>query len=564
MRWLIRKTESLSANQGVLQDSVIVSDKLTIGADTKADLVLVGSGIEAKHVVLSQGAKGTVIAKADTAKAQLLADDGKSVTKLTLSEGQQMKVGQYTFTLTKAPAGIDYALSITRSNESSSDVSSKFPLVAMTLSDTGFSLRRWSWSWMLLALFIGIILPLLWIFGPQDTLKSVPVLSSADTLWNPGPLAKVHHVQGIADNCQVCHSELFSPVKDSDCQNCHKVDMHLDDKTGTSELAVHSDTDFTEGRCATCHIEHKEPAVVIRDDEPMCTSCHQDIEADEAKESGIAKFELHPQFKLSMLEQLGKNWQVKRKDFDTKGLQESSNLAFSHKLHLDPKGIDGPDGRTQLECNSCHSPEQNGLLIKPITMEEHCSDCHTLSFEPTELERVVPHANLTTVQQSLEEYYSRLYAVQNGPLKSKVDLTRPAKRPGKPKPDFYSSMKEWADDKARDALDELVKNKACSTCHTLDETGSIPSVKPVKIINSWYPKSRFDHSSHEVFECESCHRASESKLSSDILIPDIKNCRSCHAGAADSHDFLDQEIKTISSCMSCHQYHQTKRDALYE
>ena len=204
------------------------------------------------------------------------------------------------------------------------------------------------------------------------------------------------------------------------------------------------------------------------------------------------------------------------------------------------------------------------MLIKPITMEEHCSDCHTLSFEPTELERVVPHTDLSSVQKSLEEYYSRLYAVQNGPLKTEVDLTRPAKRPGKPKPDFYSSMKEWSDDKARDALDELVKNKACSTCHTLVETESMPSVKPVKIINSWYPKSRFDHSSHEVFECESCHLANESTLSSDILIPDIKNCRTCHAGASDSHDFLDQGIKTISSCMSCHQYHQTKRDVLYE
>jgi len=568
MRWLIRKIGGLSASQGELQDSVVEAEKLTVGADTKSDLVLIGDGIEAGHLSFSKGSNGTVVVKTLSSSARVTSQDGSTTKKVLLSEGEQFFLGDYSFELLKAPAGIDAALTITKSVQASSERKSYFPLVSMTLQDSGFSLRRWSWYIMVFALLAGLVIPLVWVFGPQDSLGSVPVLSSADELWSPGPLAKVHHVQGIADNCQVCHSVLFSPVKDVDCKSCHAVGVHIDllPKQGGSEtIAAQS---FTEGRCATCHVEHKDPSIVIRQDEPMCTSCHTDIAthgaALPAKASGISKFEEHPEFKLSMLVREDKKWQATRVERGTKGLEEKSNLEFSHQLHMNPDGIDGPTGRAELSCQTCHVPEQDGLLMKPISMEAHCSRCHTLSFEPTDMDRQVPHADLSTVQQSLEEYYSRLYAVQNGPVRSTVDLERPAKRPGKPKPDFYSSMKEWADDKANNALAELVKNKACSTCHSLEKLEQGLRVTPVKLADSWYPKSRFDHSSHEVFECESCHQATDSKDSADILIPDIKNCRTCHAGASDTHDFLNKEIKTVSSCMSCHQYHQTKMDIPHE
>ena len=586
MRWLIRKTESLSANQGELQDSIVETDKLRIGADGEADLVLLGAGMEAQHLVLSKGAKGSFTVKTNSPKAQIQTQDNKFVKKLTLNEGDYFKVGSYTFTFAKAPTGIDYAFSVSQLNDSGAKARSHFPLVAMTLNETRFNMRRWSWYLMVLTLMVGLVFPLLWIYGPQNTLKKIPGLSTADQLWSPGPLAKVHHIQGIADNCQVCHTELFSPVKDTDCESCHEVDPHLSvpkhgndkqeqtDEQGALLDSTLSDGAFIEGRCASCHIEHKDPSVVIREDEPMCTSCHSDI-APESKKTpkegeptetvgGITRFEQHPQFKLSMVEQQGQDWLIQRHDFDTQGLMEDSNLEFSHSLHMNPKGIDGPKGRTELSCTNCHEPEQDGLLVKPISMEQHCSGCHSLTFEPTDLDRQVPHADLTIVKQSLEEYYSRLYALQNGPVRSKVNLDRPAKRPGKPKPDFYSAMKEWADDKSQDALEELVNNKACSTCHEIDKSKSNMQVKPVKIAKSWYPKSRFDHSSHKAFDCESCHKASASDDSADILIPDIKNCRSCHAGASDTHEFLSQEIKTVSSCMSCHQYHLKQMDVSHE
>jgi hypothetical protein len=581
MRWLIRKTESLSANQGELQDSIIASEKLSAGANTDDDLVLTGVTIEAKHLMFSKGSKGRLFVTTSSSSAKILAEDNKSVNKINLLVGQKFKLGKYTFTRVEAPAGIDYALSISQKNDLSSKTNIAFPLVAMSLKEAGFNMRRWTWTIMLLALTIGLILPLLWVYGPQKVLKTIPIASSADELWSPGPLAKVHHIQGIADNCQVCHTELLSPVKDTECKSCHEVGAHL----GVSEHAnensgllnsglLNKEHKYQEGRCATCHIEHKNPSIVIRQDEPMCTACHRDIASDETdngpRDQGVERFEQHPEFKLSLLRQQednqqgDKKWHTERHVPGKENTKESSNLEFSHRLHLNPKGIDGPLGRETLVCQNCHEPEQDGLLIKPITMEKHCRSCHTLSFEPTDLTRQVPHASLDIVKRSLEEYYSRLYSEQNGPIKSTVTLDRPAKRPGKPKPDFYTSMKEWSDDKAHDALDELVNNKACSTCHIIGKSNGSQRVTPVKISNNWYPKAQFDHSSHKVYECNSCHSADTSDDASDILIPDIKNCRSCHAGESDEHKIINKKIKTVSSCMSCHQYHTNKMDISHE
>lgn len=599
MRWLIRKAQGFSSGQEAQQDRIVETDKLRVGADTQADLVLVGTGIESAHLSLSKGRRGKTEVKTASPTARFCIDDNKPLKKASLAVGQSFCIGDYRLTMLEAPTGVDVGFEITRTASNQKRAELLFPGLASNLKDAGLRMRAWSWYLMLTILVIGLLTPLLWVLVPGKALESVPLVNTADTLWNPGPLARAHHLPGMADNCQVCHSELFSPVKDSDCKACHSVTGHLPMADamarhkgplnavdggpepkymeGSDNAHQEGGTRFEEGRCATCHIEHKEPSVVIRQDETMCTTCHEEIRPapghgvpaeENGKEKGIASFSEHPQFKLSLLNLQGSQWQVQRLEFSADGVSESSNLQFSHTLHMNPEGIDGPDGRTELQCSSCHQPEQDGLLMKPITMEAHCSACHTLAFEPTDGERQVPHSDLATVLQSLEEYYSRLYAIQNGPVRSTVNLDRPAKRPGKPKPDFYTAMKEWADEKADEALEELVKNKACSTCHVVEgsvaDAEKLPAIKPVRITRQWYPKSRFDHSSHQVFECAGCHSAEDSDEASDILIPDLENCRTCHAGEGDHQDLLDAEVKTVSSCMSCHQYHLPEMDVRYE
>jgi hypothetical protein len=61
------------------------------------------------------------------------------------------------------------------------------------------------------------------------------------------------------------------------------------------------------------------------------------------------------------------------------------------------------------------------------------------------------------------------------------------------------------------------------------------------------PHAKFDHSQHGLMSCESCHAAAlNSQLSSDLLLPGIATCRSCHHPGTEAAE---------SRCFECHTYH---------
>lgn len=81
-------------------------------------------------------------------------------------------------------------------------------------------------------------------------------------------------------------------------------------------------------------------------------------------------------------------------------------------------------------------------------------------------------------------------------------------------------------------------------------------ITPVHVATAWFPKARFDHASHRTgkfrtgkVECTDCHDIATSHSSADIAIPDIGNCRQCHAGSAPERN------KVVSTCVSCHGFH---------
>jgi hypothetical protein len=61
------------------------------------------------------------------------------------------------------------------------------------------------------------------------------------------------------------------------------------------------------------------------------------------------------------------------------------------------------------------------------------------------------------------------------------------------------------------------------------------------------PHANFDHSQHGLVDCASCHAAATtSQQSSDVLLPGIATCRSCHHSGAEAAE---------SRCFECHTYH---------
>jgi hypothetical protein len=73
----------------------------------------------------------------------------------------------------------------------------------------------------------------------------------------------------------------------------------------------------------------------------------------------------------------------------------------------------------------------------------------------------------------------------------------------------------------------------------------------------WFVHSRFDHDAHRNVGCVECHaQARESKLTSDVLMPNMESCVRCH--------FADtSKIKGATmDCMSCHVFHDRTRERM--
>ncbi|MFM7594042.1 MAG: cytochrome c3 family protein, partial [Isosphaeraceae bacterium] len=100
--------------------------------------------------------------------------------------------------------------------------------------------------------------------------------------------------------------------------------------------------------------------------------------------------------------------------------------------------------------------------------------------------------------------------------------------------------------------------RGCVECHEFDKSATghqdsaglkVRAVNPTKVT---LQSARFDHSRHALVDCKSCHEAQASTRSTDLLMPKIANCMSCH-----SEQGLSKKASASagSSCVTCHGYH---------
>ncbi len=92
---------------------------------------------------------------------------------------------------------------------------------------------------------------------------------------------------------------------------------------------------------------------------------------------------------------------------------------------------------------------------------------------------------------------------------------------------------------------------ACYDCHQVDQppAGSLAfRIRPVAFPARYMHHGWFDHRPHATQTCASCHAAERSNSASDLLLPDLASCRTCHGG--------ERTTKPVaSSCAMCHDYH---------
>ena len=564
MKWLIRRV--IKKGKGTLQyeEDIHYGEELDIGRGADQAILVTDVRVALEHVrvrAISGGKKYRI-------ESQIAAGvriNGHIEQTATVGTGAYLELGNIRVTLIEPPAGYEAAVEVAPVDKSEQNARLEAERLPNTLLETGLSKRRPSWLLFAFFLLIGLIIPLLTHYIPAmgKSLRGTPLSTAA---WESGELAAPHHYFG--QDCTQCHEQGFVSAKDDKCLTCHeRTQAHADPK-------LYANFELADADCAYCHRDHNGVDGLILTNQSLCSDCHADIKHRTNNVSKLAKVSDfgndHPQFSVNLpaWDAAGK-FAPTRVSMDSK-LVENSGLKYPHDKHLGAiDGLNSPRGKQILTCESCHLPEVGGARMAAIDFETHCQDCHRLTFDRLAGDRQVRHANVPEVLAQLQEYYAKRALDGDYEEAAAPSVVRRRRIPGAAAAAISADEKrvalDWARNKANLVTRTLFEGKACGVCHTVqalpasDEGMLRFDVKPVRVAGAWYGKSEFTHAQHQSgstlqgggkLDCASCHAAALSKTSANVLIPDIANCRSCHAGEG-------AKGLLASTCIDCHGFHQT-------
>ena len=580
---------------GARVDRAVAGETLGLGRAASCRIYLPDPRVRLEHASIGRAEDGYLHLEA----AGPVFVNERPRTNARLSVGQKITIGPYDFVveaLDDGPNQPNAQLTLSFATRASA-AAQKAQIESQALSGlrpSWITRRALAWVFSLVVVLVCSALPVWHAFQPHAPRSMagarIPALPSAqtaqpvstntdlrtqavswvlanttklDTFWNPGPVSSAH--QTFAQDCRACHEQPFERVAETSCTSCHKnTGAHVPDKQLDRET-------FQGQRCASCHREHQGLSSMRSIDAIGCEQCHGNIKTYSPRTAlgNISDFDKnHPAFRLS-IRQGGSSANVQRV-LQTTGSSNDTGLKFPHALHLAKTGIKSPTGpmatggRVQLECANCHSLDAAGVRYEPVRMDLHCQACHRLAVDPQAPERQVPHAKPEVVATAVREIYASL-AVDRFPV-NLVTVNSLLQRPNPHNaPNVSTSAARWVQEQSQNALTAMFEKSTgvCKTCHDVQKHGDAGGkqgswqVRPVVMTEHWLPKSAFSHVQHKDAACTTCHKAADSKLASDILIPDIGTCRSCHAGAQAQQD------KVVSRCNSCHGFHAKVEHPLF-
>lgn len=340
-------------------------------------------------------------------------------------------------------------------------------------------------------------------------------------IHSPGPLSPGHKI--FADECASCHTNAGKAVPNAACLQCHSDRPHHDDLAASIP------------RCGGCHVEHQGADLKLAVGPWSCAACHADLKRKDSKvsefASGIRSLDQgHPEFRLL-----------------TKKKTETPAIKLNHKIHTKP-GLEGPEGKeVSLACENCHEvdleKDPHGVFRNAeTTYQKHCQSCHALGFDRQFPKAVAPHEKPEKIRSYLSSFYRE--QLSRNPLVYRQPEERTLPGPSGRKTAFADG-EEWLRFKTTDAERKLF-GKTCLECHAWSYSGSPPDVAPVRMTGRFLHHGRFDHAAHRPIQCDACHTtAASSEKTSDLLVPGLETCASCHAKGRVAGD----------PCAECHRYH---------
>lgn len=574
------------------RETLLEGEEFRVGRGADVDVNLPDVDVAYHHATISEGPDGLVLSAVGDAHVET---EGKPAQRVALRPGVVCRIGDYQIGVEPAPAQADHAITVQR-REARAALKAGPP---QRIADALPSRRRLSWLAAFAVLAVFLAWPLAAILTrdappeagavvvtamtgereaaePTDWGAVIDAVSRGEapsfgsglsspmeTAWLSGPMSRAH--AGLGEECEACHLRPFEQTTNAACLACHA------DVSSHAKVAAHPAMALENFRCAACHKEHVGGESPIEQASSVCTDCHADLKSVTTTSVlfDVSDFASdHPQFRPTLVTGVATapdsslDPTVARAPLDAKyPLAERSGLKFPHDVHLNEEGVRGlgraSDKTWEMNCESCHVPQADGRLMRPIQMERDCGYCHELTFQPANLDvlRELPHAKAVEVGEIVRDYYAA--RVLEGGLNAPGAPQSVRRRPGIPLlGEERADALAWASEQAEQELRAIMEVRLCGDCHVAeakpdpDARGrTIWTVQGALLQRRWMPKSVFNHEPHFAMDCVSCHAAPTSDQSTDVLMPPIGTCRECHLGE-------DAGAASASSeCLACHEFH---------
>jgi len=422
-------------------------------------------------------------------------------------------------------------------------------------------LRAWQW-WLALA---ALLCAAVW-FGTTT-------VAHGNAAFSSGPISSSHAVFG--QRCQVCHIPVIQAtswtpsigrrnhVPDSACLSCHAASPHH---------PAESTRNFA---CSSCHTEHVGATHLAATADTSCTRCHASLQTRTGVlrvAASIRSFATdHPAFR-------------ELRTASPSDRAAAFALRFNHAEHMHPDRK-SPKGKVTLQCQSCHAPaigmdRRQAAGFTPVNFAKNCQSCHTLDFD-THLQLEAPHAKPEEVRsfviKSVTEFAQAHPAVVAAEI---LHWPNEALLPGQMRMPPPRTTAEWIANRINRAEVILWRGK-CGLCHrdlnriaqaelapasmsiAPYEASYLPRIEPSKQPARWYGDANFSHPAHQEVQCAECHtKALTSSSGSDLLMPVIATCRSCHDGRSSPQGPPVKMGHAESGCFLCHNYHGPQQQNL--
>ncbi len=570
-----------------VRPTIYDKSEVTLGRATDCDVHLSDLRVGLHHARLIQLSAGK--ARIEANGDHRVRVNGAQIRRrdISLSDGSTIRIGPYQLSVTAPETKGDLLVSI-ELVEPQTPIRDKRDEKAV-FSMRGYAPDKRASAWVLIGLILLVFLatPIFLHFRSDDPGSGSTVSKLAlatNQHWLAGGMSSAH--ANLTEDCRDCHVTPFARVKDADCLTCHEeMRDHADPlslhaarpiNAGSEKWLVdlRSSLNIPEGRCGSCHFEHNGDAGILPSDSKLCVDCHNEMDKQftETKLVNVSNFgRRHPEFKpLIILDPQAGAASMKRVSLVDRP-KENNGLIFPHDFHLNddevarkletlPAGLRARYGE-DLDCIDCHQADAAGALIKPIEMESHCSDCHSLAFATTgNTVRTLPHGEPEEVRETLEDFYlaqatSLLLGDQSAGVLDRQLSAEARTRRERLRTQAFSDARRNTDAMVQRIFSE---DGVCTKCHENEDpatrealaNGELPEFTPVRLTEQYHPMAFFNHAAHETGEinCSTCHKAETSSESADVLMPSITVCRACH-------DDTSGRTGIASECLTCHAYH---------